>query len=54
MKTTQKITTAQNVIRKKRSKTILKKGEEKILFPEKLKIAEDILKKFPPPENLLK
>jgi hypothetical protein len=54
MKSNQKIKPVANKIRTKRSSSILNKSEQVIVFPEKLAIAEDILKKFPVPKKLLK
>lgn len=54
MKSNQKIKSVSSQIRTKRIICILDKSEQVIIFPEKLAIAEDILKKFPVPEKLFK
>ena len=53
MKSSQKKIPVSKRVRGKRSKAILTKSEGIILFPEKQKMAEEILKKFPVPEKLL-
>ena len=51
MKTVQKNTIKKN--RPQRVSNTLNNFEKKDLFPQKTKLAEDILKKFPPPEDLI-
>ena len=54
MKSNQKIRSVSSQISTKRITSILDRSEQVIIFPEKLAIAEDILKKFPVPKKLLK
>lgn len=52
MKTAPNNTIKKNRVR--RIKNTLDNFEKKDLFPQKTKMAEDILRKFPPPEDITK